>query len=366
MPKYLMLIVESEAATTRTPPRPTSTHVDAGARRRSPGRSRSSVARTSAARRCSRSPTATYLRGTRTDDVTVVDNPAPDLKEVLGGYYLDRGRRRRPRPQDRRALPGAARLHRDASDLGDPRHGWPEPARRRPGGRRRPAAVLGPRARAPRCAWRGDLDIAEEATADAFVLALQTWPERGVPDSVEAWLLTAARRRAIDRIRRLGRFRQRLAMIAATGDLTAGAADAGDRRAAGARRRAAPRRAVLPPGARHRDPGRPDDAPRLRRADGVDRRRLPRARADDGRPPDPGQEAHRRFRDRHRAARRPGRRGAHAGGPPDDPPRLRHGPHRRFGPRAAQRRRHRPRPAPRPRSCTACVPTTPRPSACWR
>ncbi len=53
-----------------------------------------------------------------------------------------------------------------------------------------------------------DLDIAEEATADAFVLALQTWPERGVPASVEAWLLTAARRRAIDRIRRLGRFRR--------------------------------------------------------------------------------------------------------------------------------------------------------------
>jgi len=46
-----------------------------------------------------------------------------------------------------------------------------------------------------------DLDIAEDATADAFLLALQTWPERGVPASVEAWLVTAARRRAIDRIR---------------------------------------------------------------------------------------------------------------------------------------------------------------------
>ena len=46
-----------------------------------------------------------------------------------------------------------------------------------------------------------DLDVAEEATADAFLLALQTWPERGVPASVEAWLVTAARRRAIDRIR---------------------------------------------------------------------------------------------------------------------------------------------------------------------
>ena len=32
--------------------------------------------------------TATYLRGTRTAEVAVVDNPAPDLKEVLGGYYL--------------------------------------------------------------------------------------------------------------------------------------------------------------------------------------------------------------------------------------------------------------------------------------
>jgi hypothetical protein len=32
--------------------------------------------------------TATFLRGTRTAEVTVVDNPLPDLKEVLGGYYL--------------------------------------------------------------------------------------------------------------------------------------------------------------------------------------------------------------------------------------------------------------------------------------
>jgi hypothetical protein len=33
-------------------------------------------------------PTATYLRGTRTGGVTVVDNPSPDVKEILGGYYL--------------------------------------------------------------------------------------------------------------------------------------------------------------------------------------------------------------------------------------------------------------------------------------
>lgn len=67
-----------------------------------------------------------------------------------------------------------------------------------------------------------DIDIAEEATADAFVLALQVWPEHGVPDSVEAWLLTAARRRAIDRIRRLVRLRERAPLMAA------GATDDGD------------------------------------------------------------------------------------------------------------------------------------------
>ncbi len=70
-----------------------------------------------------------------------------------------------------------------------------------------------------------DLDIAEEATADAFLLALRTWPERGVPDSVEAWLLTAARRRAIDRVRRASALRGRLRLLAATGELAEPPAD---------------------------------------------------------------------------------------------------------------------------------------------
>ncbi len=47
-----------------------------------------------------------------------------------------------------------------------------------------------------------DLTQAEDALSEAFALALQTWPERGVPASPEAWLLTAARRRALDAARR--------------------------------------------------------------------------------------------------------------------------------------------------------------------
>jgi RNA polymerase sigma-70 factor (ECF subfamily) len=47
-----------------------------------------------------------------------------------------------------------------------------------------------------------DLTAAEDALAEAFALALQTWPDRGVPASPEAWLVTAARRRALDAARR--------------------------------------------------------------------------------------------------------------------------------------------------------------------
>jgi len=48
----------------------------------------------------------------------------------------------------------------------------------------------------------GDFDLAEEATAEAFAIAAQRWPSDGTPDNPRAWLVTAARRRAIDRLRR--------------------------------------------------------------------------------------------------------------------------------------------------------------------
>jgi RNA polymerase sigma-70 factor (ECF subfamily) len=48
----------------------------------------------------------------------------------------------------------------------------------------------------------GDLDLAEEAAAEAFATAVERWPADGVPPSPGAWLTTTASRKAIDRIRR--------------------------------------------------------------------------------------------------------------------------------------------------------------------
>ncbi len=48
----------------------------------------------------------------------------------------------------------------------------------------------------------GDFDLAEEAAQEAFAIAAERWPREGVPASPGAWLVTTARNRAIDRIRR--------------------------------------------------------------------------------------------------------------------------------------------------------------------
>ncbi|MET9827756.1 sigma-70 family RNA polymerase sigma factor [Streptomyces sp. NPDC006385] len=48
----------------------------------------------------------------------------------------------------------------------------------------------------------GDIDLAEEAVQDAFVTALRRWPETGAPPSPAGWIITTARNRAIDRLRR--------------------------------------------------------------------------------------------------------------------------------------------------------------------
>jgi RNA polymerase sigma-70 factor (ECF subfamily) len=53
----------------------------------------------------------------------------------------------------------------------------------------------------------GGFDLAEEALAEAFVAAAQQWPRTGVPANARAWLVSAGRFKAIDRLRKSGRFK---------------------------------------------------------------------------------------------------------------------------------------------------------------
>ena len=57
----------------------------------------------------------------------------------------------------------------------------------------------------------GDFDLAEEAVQEAFIAALETWPERGIPENPGAWITTTARNRAIDRLRRRRRLVEKTA-----------------------------------------------------------------------------------------------------------------------------------------------------------
>lgn len=59
----------------------------------------------------------------------------------------------------------------------------------------------------------GDLDLAEDALQEAMTEALRTWPDTGVPRVPEAWLMTTAKRRALDVIRRDGVLAQKIAAL---------------------------------------------------------------------------------------------------------------------------------------------------------
>jgi RNA polymerase sigma-70 factor, ECF subfamily len=56
----------------------------------------------------------------------------------------------------------------------------------------------------------GDFDLAEEAVQDAFLVALEVWPARGLPRNPGAWITTTARNKAIDRIRRARRLEDKV------------------------------------------------------------------------------------------------------------------------------------------------------------
>jgi RNA polymerase sigma factor (sigma-70 family) len=59
----------------------------------------------------------------------------------------------------------------------------------------------------------GNFEIAEEIFQDALLVALEHWPIDGIPDQPGAWLMTVARRRAIDQLRRNARYHDKLALL---------------------------------------------------------------------------------------------------------------------------------------------------------
>src|SRR6266851_1088293 len=59
----------------------------------------------------------------------------------------------------------------------------------------------------------GNFEVAEEIVQDALLVALERWPIEGIPAQPGAWLMTVARRRALDQLRRDARYRDKLALL---------------------------------------------------------------------------------------------------------------------------------------------------------
>jgi len=59
----------------------------------------------------------------------------------------------------------------------------------------------------------GDFDLAEELVQESLLEAIEHWPKEGIPEKPGAWLLTTARRKAVDQLRRQARFRDKLAQL---------------------------------------------------------------------------------------------------------------------------------------------------------
>src|SRR5205823_12639530 len=66
----------------------------------------------------------------------------------------------------------------------------------------------------------GDFDVAEEAAQEAFAAAVDQWRDSGVPDSPPAWIIQTARHKAIDRLRRRTRFKEKVESYASELNLT--------------------------------------------------------------------------------------------------------------------------------------------------
>src|ERR1700734_3043638 len=63
----------------------------------------------------------------------------------------------------------------------------------------------------------GDFDLAEECAQEAFAAAVDQWPASGVPEFPRAWIIQTAKHKAIDRIRRKGRYAEKLESYVVSG-----------------------------------------------------------------------------------------------------------------------------------------------------
>ena len=150
---------------------------------------------------------------------TVTDGPFPELKEVISGYWIIQARSREEAIEWARRAPMSnhERIEvRQIHELPD----FPEDVQRSAEGVRTPERrtldCMSDVAKTIEAVWKiestrliaaiarvtHDIGIAEELAQDALVTALEVWPEEGIPENPGAWLMTAAKRRAIDSLRR--------------------------------------------------------------------------------------------------------------------------------------------------------------------
>ena len=257
--KYMLLIHQGDTPTPRDPEawaqlsedEQKQVYADYGAINQTPGV-------TPGLRSCEPPETATTVR---VENGQTLTTDGPFVGRQGGARRLADLRGRRPRRRDRagRAHPGgarwAARSRCARSWSGEPidssrsfRDEWGRVL----------AALIG---------FLGDFDLAEEAAQEAFAIAAERWPREGTPANPRAWLVTTARNRAIDRIRRdrtLAAKTRLLEVPEAVEDDDGRDGDPG--RAAGAALH------LLPPGARARRAGGADAA-HARRPDAPTRSR---------------------------------------------------------------------------------------------
>ena len=245
------------------------------------------------------SATATTVR-VRDGQTIATDGPFAETKEALGGFYLVEAADLDEAIGYAAMIPGAKYGSievRPVFDFAAARRRRPCPKRSAPTDEpRRPDAATrevvdrlfreeSGRAVATLIRVLGDFDLAEEAVQEAFVTALEAGRVRGVPDNPGAWITTTARNRAIDRLRRRRRLREKTeelardaAIEAELGGDRAGGGRWERRRHADRRRPTAPDLHVLPSGPADGRAGGADAAHARWPHDARDRPSLPRAR----------------------------------------------------------------------------------------